>query len=262
MLRRAARVVVSAVVVLALVVAVLVLPPAPPAVAQGIPVIDNMNNINMVLAFAQRILSYANQLLGYWNQIQELRDWYYELKRIAAGNFGGVYGSSWVPRNVHSCTWAQNLTSALGGGKGESTAYFDSVLKAAVSGCGNDLPQPFQALDIQRRKVENATIEAITTVGASHRDLGSIDAAVNALTKAAGATSDEETSQKALAQKTAAAAAAALAINRDIQRQQDALIQLMAAEMAAIRDDQVVILNQELLRQGYWGRYLEELGAR
>jgi hypothetical protein len=261
MLKKALRRIGSGLVVLALVLAIL-LPTAPPARSQGIPVIDNMNNVNMVLAFAQRILSYVNQVMGYLNQIAELRDWYYELKRIAAGQFSGTYGSSWRPRNVHACPWANKLTDALAGHKAEDSAYYAGVLRALVSGCGDDLPKAFQALDIQRRKIENATIEAITTVGASHNDLGSIDSKVNALTKDAGASDDDATTQKALAQKTTAAAAVALAINRNIQRQQDALIQMLAADLASTRDEQVTILNQEILRQQYWNKYAEEIGAR
>jgi hypothetical protein len=261
MVKKSVRSVASGLVVLALLVALL-LPAAPPARAQGIPVIDNMNNINMILAFAQRVLSYVNQLLNYANQIAELRDWYFELKRIAAGQFAGAFASSWRVRNLHACSWANRLTDALSGGKGEAGAYYEGVLKALVNGCGDELPKAFQALDVQRRKIENATIEAITTVGASHQDLGSIDSKVTALTKAAGASDDALTTQKALAQKTAAAAALALAINRDIQRQQDALIQVLAADLATTRDDQVAILNQEILRQQYWGRYAEELGAQ
>lgn len=243
-------------------VATSLLPAPPPARSIGIPVIDITQMGNMILAFAQRVMAYATQVMSYMEQIAELRDWYLEMKAIAAGNFAGIYGSSWRPRNLFNCSWARQYTDALSGGAGEDAAYYAGVLQSLVTDCGGDLPKPYQPIDIHRRKIENATVEALATVGASHKDLGSIDTVVNKLTKDAGATDEENTRMKALAQKTASAAAVAIAINRNIQRQQDAMIQLLAADLAATRDEQTALINREIERQSSWAQYRVLIGAK
>ncbi|MBN1442880.1 MAG: hypothetical protein JXA90_09230 [Planctomycetes bacterium] len=241
-------------------------PPSTEAAMTMIPVMDMMNSVNMVLAFAQRLMSYVTQVLQYYNRIEKYELMVKEWTGIGLGKFSFNSQGAWLISDFFGCNWSRLYTEALNKppvGPEASFAYFEGVLKSLVNGCGAIFEnENAKALDRLRRKIENASVEAIQTVGTSKADARHLDESIGPLMKRITDNGSGEKTTTAVAQKLAAATALNLPQLRNIQRQQDAMIQIVAARAAIRREAQVAILNDELLRQSYWGRYQQEVGAR
>jgi hypothetical protein len=253
------------VLVVCLLAAFLTPPPRAEAVTM-IPVMDLMNNINMVLAWAQRLAAYVTQVLQYYNRLEKYKSMVQEWTGIGLGKFAFSTRPAWLVTDYFGCEWSRLYTHAINADPGSpdaADAYLRSVLKSLVPGCGAALPsENARALDRLRRKIENATVEALQSTGVSKSDARHIDEAIGPLMTRATATGADENTTTAVAQKLFAAEALNLPLLRNIQRQQNALIQLYAARAAAKREAQVAILNEERRRRDYWNEYAAELGAQ
>jgi conjugal transfer/entry exclusion protein len=244
-----------------------ILPPPPAEAAMTmIPVMDFMNNINMVLAWAQRLMAYVTQVLQYYNRVQKYRSMVQEWTGIGLGKYGFSARGAWLVTDFFGCNWSNQYTHAINADPGSpdaADAYMLGVVKALVPGCGDTFTsENARALDRLRRKIENATIDAIHTAGVSKSDARHIDEQIGPLMSRATSNTSTENTTTAIAQKLFATHALNLALLRNIQRQQDALIQLYAARAAAKREAQVATLNDERRRQDYWNQYAAEVGAR
>ena len=256
-------------ILLAVVVCLLVAlftPPPPAAAVTMIPVMDLMNNINMVLAWAQRLAAYLTQVLQYYNRLERYKSMVQEWTGIGLGKYAFSTRPAWLVTDFFGCEWSKLYTHAINadlGAPDAADAYLKSVLRSLVPGCGDGLPsENARALDRLRRKIENATVEALQSTGVSKSDARHIDEQIGPLMSRATATGAEENTTSAVAQKLFAAQALNLALLRNIQRQQNALIQLYAARAATKREAQVAILNAEHRRRDYWNQYAAEVGAQ
>jgi hypothetical protein len=184
------------------------------------------------------------------------------LRHINPARAMAHYAGSWAPVNLFSCSpWARMYRNTLNLGTGEVEAYLASVVPAAVQ-CNSTLPPLYDAIDRQRKKLDNAAIDAMTALGVSRTDLRREDESFGAAMAFSHAGGEDERAETALLQKLAINTAHALPALRNLQRQNDALLQLLLAQAALYRDAQTEIVNGQLRREEIWDSYRAAIGAR
>jgi hypothetical protein len=251
--------------VVCLIATVLPSPPTSEAITM-IPIMDLTQGGNMILAFAQRVMAYATQLLQYYNRYNLYRSRLEEWTGLNPGRYAFRGRPAWLVTDLFGCKWSGQYNDAINatpGAPDAAAAYKLGIVASRVLDCGASLPNDnWRALDRQRRKIENATVEALHTAGISKSDARHIDEQVGPLIDRIGSGGSTETSEKAIAQKNFAAHALNLPFLRNIQRQQDAIIQLQAARLAVRRDAQTAAINDYLLTQQSLPEYRALIGAK
>jgi hypothetical protein len=227
-----------------------------------IPVTDSINHIDNQLNQQtqwQELLKMIDDARRQQQMLQMRMD---ELRHFNMGRAMAHYAGSWAPVNLFSCSpWARLYRDTLNSGEGNVEAYLASVVPSAVQ-CNSLLPPLFDAIDRQRKKLDNAAIDAMAALGVSRTDLRRQDETFGFLMATSTASAELDRTEKALLQKMTANTASALPALRNLQRQNDALLQLFLAQVAIQRDAQADVVNEQLRREAIWDSYRAAIGAR